>query len=226
MNSSPTAYHSSHSLAHPVDGNSIAYDDFELNRRKWADERLRLQITNDVNLTTAAQVSSLATLDGLDKCMDRELRREYRKLARMRGESDHAYEALQVRLEAVKSRLSIQEYVEATSPRTVLSVRGPRLVGLCPYHVEKSPSFVIYPDEHAWCFGCQRGGDLFDVIGLIEGMDRFYDQLCHAERFLGITPVTQSSQAVTSKSQSGAVRSTRPSTFEPIKIGPNGRVLS
>lgn len=37
---------------------------------------------------------------------------------------------------------------------------GGKLIGLCPLHPDKSPSFVVYPATNTcWCFGCQRGGD-------------------------------------------------------------------
>jgi hypothetical protein len=41
---------------------------------------------------------------------------------------------------------------------------GRTLLGLCPFHDERTPSFHIYPDQNrGWCFGCNHGGD---AIGL------------------------------------------------------------
>ncbi|MBD5634789.1 MAG: DNA primase [Candidatus Eremiobacteraeota bacterium] len=41
-----------------------------------------------------------------------------------------------------------------------LRKRGNDLVGLCPFHGEKTPSFHVHPDRNFWkCFGCQKGGD-------------------------------------------------------------------
>jgi hypothetical protein len=41
---------------------------------------------------------------------------------------------------------------------------GRTLVGLCPFHEDRTPSFHIYPDQNrGWCYGCNQGGD---AIGL------------------------------------------------------------
>jgi DNA primase len=51
--------------------------------------------------------------------------------------------------------------------------RGKSYKALCPFHQEKTPSFVLYPDEGRWhCFGsCATGGDAFDFVMRIENMD-------------------------------------------------------
>ena len=47
---------------------------------------------------------------------------------------------------------------------------GHDLVGLCPFHQEKTPSFHIYRnDNRAWCFGCNKGGDVIDIVMLLHG---------------------------------------------------------
>ncbi len=48
---------------------------------------------------------------------------------------------------------------------------GSRLVGLCPFHQEKTPSFTIFPDNHWYCFGaCQEGGDVIKFIMNSKGL--------------------------------------------------------
>ena len=53
-----------------------------------------------------------------------------------------------------------------------LKRRGKNLVGLCPFHNEKTPSFTIYPENGSfYCFGCGVGGDVVTFTGLIENLD-------------------------------------------------------
>lgn len=47
---------------------------------------------------------------------------------------------------------------------------GRTLIGLCPLHDERSPSFHIYPKENrAWCYGCNQGGDSINLTMLMHG---------------------------------------------------------
>ena len=50
-----------------------------------------------------------------------------------------------------------------------LERRSGRLVGLCPFHEEKSPSFTIF-DDHYFCFGCRAHGDAIEYIRKTRGM--------------------------------------------------------
>lgn len=58
------------------------------------------------------------------------------------------------------------------SPYVELKRRGKNLVGLCPFHNEKTPSFTVYPENGSfYCFGCGVGGDVFSFVKLIENLD-------------------------------------------------------
>ena len=49
---------------------------------------------------------------------------------------------------------------------------GRSLVGLCPFHSEKTPSFHVYPENQSfYCFGCETGGDIITFIRKIENLD-------------------------------------------------------
>jgi DNA primase len=69
----------------------------------------------------------------------------------------------------IKERLSIQDII---SPYVKLKRAGKSLVGLCPFHKEKTGSFHVSLERGSWhCFGCGIGGDGFSFIEKIEGVD-------------------------------------------------------
>lgn len=75
----------------------------------------------------------------------------------------------------------------AVSQYVNLKRRGKNLVGLCPFHSEKTPSFTVYPENGSfYCFGCGVGGDVFTFTGLIENLDYMESIKLLAERS-GIT---------------------------------------
>lgn len=72
-------------------------------------------------------------------------------------------------LQELKSRSSITDIV---SSYVNLKRRGRNLVGLCPFHSEKTPSFNLYPENGSfYCFGCGAGGDVITFIMKIENLD-------------------------------------------------------
>ncbi len=72
----------------------------------------------------------------------------------------------------------IQELQDKIDIETVISsqvnlkCRGKTLVGLCPFHNEKTPSFTVYPESRSfYCFGCGAGGDVITFVRRIENLD-------------------------------------------------------
>lgn len=58
------------------------------------------------------------------------------------------------------------------SPYIALKRRGSNLVGLCPFHNEKTPSFTVYPENGSYyCFGCGQGGDIITFTMKMENLD-------------------------------------------------------
>lgn len=75
--------------------------------------------------------------------------------------------------EDVINEIKYRNDIEAViSPYVNLKRRGKNLVGLCPFHNEKTPSFTVYPENGSfYCFGCGVGGDVFTFTKLIENLD-------------------------------------------------------
>lgn len=72
-------------------------------------------------------------------------------------------------IEDIKMRLSIEQVV---GQYVQLKKAGQNYKGLCPFHNEKTPSFVVSPEKQiAWCFGCQKGGDIFNFIKEVENIE-------------------------------------------------------
>ena len=72
-------------------------------------------------------------------------------------------------LQELKAR---SDLVEIASSYVNLKRSGKNMVGLCPFHSEKSPSFNIYPDNGSfYCFGCGVGGDVITFVRRIENLD-------------------------------------------------------
>ena len=72
-------------------------------------------------------------------------------------------------LQELKMRSDISDVV---SSYVGLRRSGRNLVGLCPFHNEKTPSFNVYPENGSfYCFGCGVGGDVITFIRRIENLD-------------------------------------------------------
>ena len=72
-------------------------------------------------------------------------------------------------LAEIKYRNDIENVI---SPYVNLKRRGKNLIGLCPFHNEKTPSFTVYPENGSfYCFGCGVGGDIFTFTRTIENLD-------------------------------------------------------
>jgi DNA primase len=68
----------------------------------------------------------------------------------------------------VKGKLSIVDVVGET---VTLKKAGTTFKGLCPFHGEKTPSFVVTPARDTWkCFGCGLGGDVFSFVMQRDGL--------------------------------------------------------
>ena len=72
-------------------------------------------------------------------------------------------------LTELRDRTDIEDLL---SSYMTLKRRGKNLVGLCPFHSEKTPSFTVYPENGSfYCFGCGAGGDVITFVRRMENLD-------------------------------------------------------
>ena len=72
-------------------------------------------------------------------------------------------------VQQIKDRLSI---VDVVSQYVKLDRAGTILRARCPFHAERTPSFIVSPERGTYhCFGCGVGGDIFSFTEAIEGTD-------------------------------------------------------
>ena len=87
-------------------------------------------------------------------------------------------------IEQIRIRARIEDIAAKYIPS--LKKKGNNFTGLCPFHREKTPSFVVSPDKQIYhCFGCHSGGNVFSFISKIENLS-FPESVRYIGKLLGI----------------------------------------
>ena len=72
-------------------------------------------------------------------------------------------------MEEIRQKVDIVSLIGEYVP---LKKTGRNYKALCPFHPEKTPSFTVSPDRQIYkCFGCSEGGDVFEFVKRVEGLD-------------------------------------------------------
>ncbi len=72
-------------------------------------------------------------------------------------------------VQLIKDKIDVKQLIEEYLP---VKKAGAYWKACCPFHHEKSPSFMISPEKQIWhCFGCGKGGDIFSFLQEIEGIN-------------------------------------------------------
>lgn len=110
--------------------------------------------------------------------------------------------------EEVKSKIDMVDFVQKYVP---LKKAGINYSGLCPFHNEKSPSFMVSPERQSFkCFGCDEGGDVLDFVMKIEGLE-FPEALKMLAEQVGVElkPFGGGSRDATHRVSTGGISKTR-----------------
>ncbi len=106
-------------------------------------------------------------------------------------------------VDEVKERLDITDLV---GRHVHLQKSGRYFKGLCPFHTEKTPSFFVFPDSQRWhCFGCGRGGDIYNFVMELDGLD-FRTTLEELARQAGVPLRERTPQEIQAESEAERLR--------------------
>jgi len=110
------------------------------------------------------------------------------------------------------------DIVEIVGATVQLKKAGKSYKGLCPFHDEKTPSFIVNPDRQTFkCFGCGEGGDVFTFVEKTERVD-FKEALALLAERAGI-------EMTTSREDNEAAARARATRAPLSRADPGGAVL-
>src|SRR5690554_6019532 len=87
-------------------------------------------------------------------------------------------------VDEIKSKIDVAELI---SQYIKLNRAGRNFKGLCPFHSERTPSFMVSPERGTWrCFGCGEHGDVFTFLEKYENLT-FVEALEQLAKRAGVT---------------------------------------
>ncbi len=120
-------------------------------------------------------------------------------------------------LARLKQEISLQRLAESAG--IALKRHGADLLGLCPFHDDKTPSLVITPKTNLWhCLGaCQAGGSVIDWVMKVEGVSfRHAVELLQNDSFSSLAAGSSSSAVSVSIASESTFKSVKHSTVQKL----------
>jgi DNA primase len=94
-------------------------------------------------------------------------------------------------LDELKQQIPLSEYLQTQDWKPARRTAGGRLMGLCPLHADRQPSFLLDPAKNLfYCYGCGLGGDVIRFVELYHGVS-FGDAVARLWRWRGIEPLLE-----------------------------------
>ena len=125
--------------------------------------------------------------------------------------------------EEIKNRLDVAAVIQGYLK---LQKAGAYWKGLCPFHNEKTPSFVVTPARQMWhCFGCGEGGDIFSFVAKMEGLE-FSDVLRLLAERAGVKLARQDPQLNSQRQRTHEICELAARFFERQLLSQTGRAAA
>jgi DNA primase len=94
-------------------------------------------------------------------------------------------------LDELKQQIPLLDYLHAHDWQAARSIRGGRLMGLCPLHTDHKPSLLVDPGQNLfYCYGCARGGDVIRFAELYHQV-KFPQAVALLREWCGVTPLLE-----------------------------------
>ena len=91
--------------------------------------------------------------------------------------------------ELLKQQIPLLDYLVSQQWQPIRHVARGRLMGLCPLHADRRPSFLVDPGKSLfYCYGCGRGGDVIRLVELSHGVP-FGEAVAILRRWCGVDPL-------------------------------------
>ena len=92
-------------------------------------------------------------------------------------------------LDELKQQIRLLEYLQAHDWQPARQLSRGRLMGLCPLHCDRKPSFLVDPSKSLfYCYGCGRGGDVIRFVELYH-QTKFPQALALLHQWRGLAPL-------------------------------------